>query len=165
MNRTLLLLFASICLLPIGSQAEWPYYTSDPLAARDEDGLLHQSAFVERTDLAPRYTSRFEYYFISGKTLATDPAFVGALQDSLFRHGYYCGPIDGVFSAGCQRGGCAVAEELLPNGYRDGDRRGSQSAALAVKWGMSPALRNSLIDSSSRAACPRVKKPSLSRAI
>ncbi len=100
MNRTLLLLFASICLLPIGSQAEWPYYTSDPLAARDEDGLLHQSAFVERTDLAPRYTSRFEYYFISGKTLATDPAFVGALQDSLFRHGYYCGPIDGVFSAG-----------------------------------------------------------------
>jgi hypothetical protein len=98
MNRTLLLLFISICLLPIASPAEWPYYTSDPLAARDEDGLLHQGALVDRTDLAPRFSSRFEYYFISGKTLMNDPAYVGALQNSLFRYGYYCGPIDGVFT-------------------------------------------------------------------
>jgi hypothetical protein len=98
MSRILILFFAALCLLPIGSQADWLFGAGDPLAARDGGGLLHQTAFVNRTDLAPRYSSRFEYYFMSGQSLMNDPAYVGALQSSLYRYGYYCGPIDGVFS-------------------------------------------------------------------
>lgn len=98
MRRIATLLFVSICLLPIGSEAGSLFCSSDPLAARDEDGLLHQSAVVEPTDLEPRYSCRFEYYFISGAALTNDPGYVGALQGALFRNGYYCGPIDGHFS-------------------------------------------------------------------
>ncbi len=45
-----------------------------------------------------RVTRRFGYYFESGQSLVGDPAYVGALQAALYRNGYYCGPIDGVFS-------------------------------------------------------------------
>jgi peptidoglycan hydrolase-like protein with peptidoglycan-binding domain len=34
----------------------------------------------------------------SGRELIGRPAYVGALQRDLRRLGYYCGPIDGVFS-------------------------------------------------------------------
>ena len=40
------------------------------------------------------------YYFQSGTSLISDPAYVGALQRDLRRLGYYCGEIDGVFSPG-----------------------------------------------------------------
>ena len=50
------------------------------------------------TDSAPRHSTRFAYYFESGEQLARDPAYVGALQRDLYRNGYYCGPIDGIFS-------------------------------------------------------------------
>jgi peptidoglycan hydrolase-like protein with peptidoglycan-binding domain len=73
-----------------------PY--EDPLAPRDEDGLLHQMATPVPTDLAPRSTFRFDYYLASPRALISDPAYVGALQDALRRHGYYCGPTDGVYS-------------------------------------------------------------------
>ena len=98
MRRLSTLLFALICLLPICSQANSLFCSSDPLAARDEGGLLHQGAVVEPTDLEPRYPCRFEYFFVSGAALTNDPAYVGALQSALFRNGYYCGPIDGHFS-------------------------------------------------------------------
>jgi putative peptidoglycan binding protein len=96
MRRVFILLF--VCLLPLPARADGLFSSTDALAQRDEYGLLHQSPEVNRTDLAPRYSSRFGYYFISGRTLTTDPAYVGALQTSLQRLGYYCGPIDGVFS-------------------------------------------------------------------
>ncbi len=104
MKRVFILLLASVCLLPIHSRAESdsllffydPY--QDPLAARDDQGLLHQMPAPNRTDLAPRARFRFSYYFQSGAALVSDPAYVGALQEALRRNGYYCGPIDGVFS-------------------------------------------------------------------
>ena len=35
------------------------FHTSDPLADRDEDGLLHQGRALNRTDFAPRHEHRF----------------------------------------------------------------------------------------------------------
>jgi len=104
MNRVLILLFASLCFLPLGSKAESdsPFFFynpyTDPLAARDDYGLLHQMPAPKRTDFDHRAPFRFNYYFESGATLVSDPAYVGALQDALERQGYYCGPINGVFS-------------------------------------------------------------------
>ena len=71
----------------------------DPLAQRDEWGLVHQRPHVNDTDFAPRYHWRFCYYFKSGQQLTTQPAYVGSMQVALRRLGYYCGPIDGILSA------------------------------------------------------------------
>jgi Putative peptidoglycan binding domain len=70
----------------------------DPLAQRDEWGLVHQGRSVNATDFAPRYCWRWQYYFKSREQLLLDPAYVGSLQTALRRLGYYCGPVDGVFS-------------------------------------------------------------------
>jgi hypothetical protein len=70
----------------------------DPLAQRDEWGLVHQGRSVIATDFAPRYRWRWEYYFKAREQLLLDPAYVGSLQTALRRRGYYCGPVDGVFS-------------------------------------------------------------------
>jgi hypothetical protein len=73
---------------------------TDPLAQRDEWGLIHQGrASVNATDFAPRYRWRFIYYFMVPEQLVLQPAYVGSMQTALRRLGYYCGPIDGVFSA------------------------------------------------------------------
>jgi len=108
MNRVffVILLVLSFCLSRSGF-ADGPLFfdddalfrTTDPLADRDEDGLLHQGPVLNRTDFAPRHEHRFMYYFESGETLIADPAYVGALQSALRRRGYYCGAIDGVFSS------------------------------------------------------------------
>jgi len=74
------------------------FRSSDTLAQRDEYGLLHQSSFVHRTDLDPRYCWRPLYYLEGERDVARMPAYVGALQVALSRLGYYRGPIDGVFS-------------------------------------------------------------------
>ncbi len=74
------------------------FNTGDPLAARDEYGTLHRGSALNRTDFEPRYCLRSSYYYISGKTLILDPAYVGALQRDLRRLGYYCGEINGIFS-------------------------------------------------------------------
>jgi hypothetical protein len=74
------------------------FHSTDSLAPRDEWRLLHQSHTVYETDFAPRYHWRPLYYLESGRDLTTQPAYVGALQRDLQRLGYYCGPIDGVFS-------------------------------------------------------------------
>jgi hypothetical protein len=70
----------------------------DSLAPRDEYGLLHQGKAINAADLARRYRWRPTYYFMAPEQLIVQPAYVGALQRDLHRLGYYCGPIDGVFS-------------------------------------------------------------------
>src|SRR2546423_5141366 len=75
------------------------FHATDSLAPRDDWGLLHQSrTTVYETDFAPRHGWRPLYYLESGRGLIAKPAYVGALQRDLARLGYYCGPIDGVFS-------------------------------------------------------------------
>ena len=77
---------------------DFPFFRStDPLAQRDEWGLL-TSGPLNSTDFEPRESLRLFYYSKSGKELASDPAYVGALQTALRRNGYYVGRIDGVFS-------------------------------------------------------------------
>jgi Putative peptidoglycan binding domain len=74
------------------------YYSEDSLAPRDWHGLLHQMPTVRATDFDRRYTRRWIYYFKGNEELLAQPAYVGALQRDLKRLGYYCGPIDGIFS-------------------------------------------------------------------
>ena len=74
------------------------FRSTDPLAQRDEWGLVHQGKVVNATDFAPRYRYRFVYYFMVPEQLVLQPAYVGSMQTALRRLGYYCGPIDGVFS-------------------------------------------------------------------
>jgi hypothetical protein len=71
----------------------------DPLAQRDEWGTVHQTPHVNATDFAPRYSWRWMYYFKGRDQLVLDPGYVGSLQTALRRLGYYCGPVDGVFTA------------------------------------------------------------------
>jgi hypothetical protein len=75
------------------------FHSSDSLASRDEWGLVHQVGVLDPTDTAARYHWRPLYYLESGKDLVRQPAYVGALQHELRRGGYYCGEIDGIFSA------------------------------------------------------------------
>ena len=70
----------------------------DPLAQRSEWGTMHQTPHVNATDFAPRYSWRWIYYFKGRNQLVLDPGYVGALQTALSRLGYYCGPVDGVFT-------------------------------------------------------------------
>ena len=86
----------------------------DPLAQRDEWGLLHQGRGVNATDFAPRYHWRWEYYFKAPEQLIVQPAYVGSMQTALRQRGYYCGPIDG-------RCHCATSEELFHAGHRHSD--------------------------------------------
>ena len=75
------------------------FRSTDPLAQRSEWGTMHQTPHVNATDFAPRYSWRWQYYFKSGNQLVLDPAYVGSMQTALRRLGYYCGPVDGVFTA------------------------------------------------------------------
>ena len=72
---------------------------TDPLAQRSEWGLVHQGPRVNATDFAPRYHWRWIYYFKAPEQLILDPGYVGSMQTALRRLGYYCGPVDGVFTA------------------------------------------------------------------
>ncbi|MDQ6860709.1 MAG: peptidoglycan-binding protein [Verrucomicrobiota bacterium] len=72
--------------------------SGDPLAQRDEWGALHQSKWIDEPDYAKREWWRLFYYNKSRYVLMQDQAYVGALQVALQRNGYYCGPIDGVYS-------------------------------------------------------------------
>jgi hypothetical protein len=75
------------------------FRSTDPLAQRSEWGTVHQTPHVNATDFAPRYSWRWMYYFKGRDQLVLDPAYVGSLQTALRRLGYYCGPVDGVFTA------------------------------------------------------------------
>jgi len=99
--------FAQATDLVLGADDHDPFFYmpffhhNDVMAPRDDWGLLHQSrTTLYETDFAPRYCPRAAYYGMSGRELITQPAYVGALQRDLARLGYYCGPIDGVFSDG-----------------------------------------------------------------
>src|SRR5919204_1358281 len=70
----------------------------DSLAQRDEWALLHQGKTLNATDFAPRYKWRWCYYFKAPEQLIVQPAYVGSMQTALRRLGYYCGPIDGIFT-------------------------------------------------------------------
>jgi hypothetical protein len=72
--------------------------SKDSLAQRDEYGLLHQGKDPNPTDYDARNHCRFVYYFKTSEQLVAEPAYVGALQRDLHRLGYYCGPVDGVFT-------------------------------------------------------------------
>ena len=74
------------------------FHSSNPLAARDEWGRLHQMPHVIPTDYEHRSGSRWYYYFKTHQELLRDPAYVASLQTVLRNRGYYCGPIDGVMS-------------------------------------------------------------------
>ena len=95
------LLFASVIALSavsVRASDDPLFHSMDPLAPRDEWGVLHQMAGVNPVDYAYRPNNRYFYYLMSGKELVADPAYVGALQACLRNNGYYCGPIDGVMS-------------------------------------------------------------------
>ena len=70
----------------------------DPLAQRSEWGLVHQGKELNATDFAPRYKWRWCYYFKDPEHLISQPAYVGSMQTALRRLGYYCGPVNGVFT-------------------------------------------------------------------
>jgi hypothetical protein len=70
----------------------------DPLAQRSEWGLVHQGTELNATDFAPRYKWRWCYYFKDPEHLISQPAYVGSMQRALRRLGYYCGPVNGVFT-------------------------------------------------------------------
>jgi hypothetical protein len=89
--------FCSGSALAFDLDSDRIFHHTDPLASRDSWGLLTQPP-LNATDFAPRYPSRFFYYFQSGRGLVEDQAYVGALQVNLRRLGYYSGPIDGFFS-------------------------------------------------------------------
>ena len=74
------------------------FHSTNPLAPRDEWGVLHQMPNVDATDYFPRSGSRWYYYFKSRHELLRDPAYVASLQVVLRNRGYYCGPIDGIMS-------------------------------------------------------------------
>jgi hypothetical protein len=74
------------------------FHSTDPLAPRDEWGVLHQTPVLYPTDFSHRYPHRVFYYLMSRHELLADPAYVGALQVCLRNRGYYCGPIDGINS-------------------------------------------------------------------
>ena len=93
---TLLLAGSANAFIPFDEIFDQPSY--DSLAARDGYGVLHQSPPLNHTDFDARHHWRFPYYFKAPEQLTAEPAYVGALQRDLHRLGYYCGPIDGVFS-------------------------------------------------------------------
>jgi hypothetical protein len=74
------------------------FRSTDPLAQRDEWGLVHQGKVLNATDFAPRYRWRFCYYFKAPEQLIVQPGYVGSMQTALRRLGYYCGPTDGIFT-------------------------------------------------------------------
>src|SRR6266436_2982325 len=101
-KKTIMLAVAMCVWGPMAARAgriDHPlFHSTDPLAPRDELGLLHQMARVNPTDFAPRYHWRPLYWLEGQRDLIAQPAYVGALQRDLRRLGYYCGPIDGIFS-------------------------------------------------------------------
>lgn len=99
MKMSILAGFLFCALAATAPALDYPiFHSSDSLASRDDLGLLHQSPKLNPTDFAPRHSWRPLYWLISGDELITRPAYVGALQRELIRFGYYCGPIDGIFT-------------------------------------------------------------------
>jgi hypothetical protein len=99
-NAFLALLVAALpAIAAAESEDRLFFHSTDPLASRDDWGLVHQAPVLNPTDTAWRHHWRPIYYLEGGHELAQQPAYVGALQRELRRRGYYCGEIDGIFSA------------------------------------------------------------------
>jgi hypothetical protein len=101
MNRirsVMITLMASVCAASAFGSDDPLFHSTDALAARDELGKLHQGPWLNPTDFEPRYHWRPLYYLESSSALTLQPAYVGALQATLRRMGYYCGRIDGIFT-------------------------------------------------------------------
>ncbi len=81
--------------------------STDPLAQRDDYGLLHQGKNVNATDFAPRYKWRWVYYFKANEQLILQPAYVGSMQT-------------------------ASSKELFHARHRDAQRSGPASVAHAL---------------------------------
>lgn len=99
--KSLRLLFVAAVLLAVpafASDDDPLFHSEDPLAPRDDWGRLHQMPRVIPTDYEHRDGSRLYYYFKSGRELIRIPAYVASLQTVLKQRGYYCGPIDGIYS-------------------------------------------------------------------
>ena len=99
MKLKIFALFVAALAFAAPASADSIFRSVDPLAARDEWGILHQMPLTNPTDFERRrFHTRLTYNMQSGRSLVKDPAYVGALQVALRRNGYYCGPIDGIFS-------------------------------------------------------------------
>ena len=97
--RTAVVLFGAILAVSVSASDDQPlFHSTNPLAPRDEWGVLHQMPNVIPTDYEHRSGSRWYYYFKSRQELLRDPAYVASLQTVLRNRGYYCGPIDGIMS-------------------------------------------------------------------
>ena len=97
-HRCVLTLLLGLAFSSVRASDDPLFHSTDPLAPRDEWGVLHQTPTLYPTDFFHRHPYRVYYYFHSGKELLADPAYVGALQVCLRNRGYYCGPIDGIAS-------------------------------------------------------------------
>ena len=97
-HRLVALLIFGLGLTSIRAADQPLFHSTNPLAPRDEWGVLHQTPNVDATDYFPRSGSRWYYYFKSRHELLRDPAYVASLQTVLRNRGYYCGPIDGIMS-------------------------------------------------------------------
>lgn len=97
--RSAVILFGAMLAVSVFAQDDDPlFHSRNPLAPRDEWGVLHQMPNVDPTDYFHRSGSRLYYYFRSRHELLRDPAYVASLQVVLRNRGYYCGPIDGIMS-------------------------------------------------------------------
>ena len=97
-KSALVALVVGLLAVPAFADDDPLFHSTNPLAARDEWGRLHQMPNVDETDYFHRSGSRWYYYFKSRHELLRDPAYVASLQTVLRNRGYYCGPIDGINS-------------------------------------------------------------------
>ena len=75
--RSAVLLFSAILAVSATASDDHPlFHSTNPLAPRDEWGVLHQMPNVDPTDYFHRSGSRLYYYFKSRQELLRDPAYV-----------------------------------------------------------------------------------------
>ena len=98
MNMSILCAIFFVAPLKADLDNDILFRPTDALAPRDDLGLLHQTPSVNSTDFARRYHWRPLYWLEGKHDLVRQPAYVAAAQRDLQRLGYYCGPIDGVYS-------------------------------------------------------------------
>jgi hypothetical protein len=97
-RRNALVLLTALVAVSAAASDDPLFHSTNPLAPRDEWGVLHQTPTLNPTDYLHRSGSRWYYYFKSRHELLADPAYVASLQTVLRSRGYYCGPIDGIMS-------------------------------------------------------------------
>lgn len=93
-----LVIFAACCLSARGADDYHWDRVRTSLLPRDEWGILHTTKQVYEADYAHTEAWRIFYYNKPGHELVRDPAYMGAVQEALKRNGFYCGPINGIFT-------------------------------------------------------------------